>query len=134
MAVAREMIAALIGPLVELAGGALKNRAAKGQAEAQLKLTEAEARAKILLSKNTSVADYERIMAEGSQSSLRDEWFSGVLSIPLILCFIPGAEGVVEHGFEQLSKAPEWYFYCLGTAILSSFGVRAGGKYFGGKK
>jgi hypothetical protein len=73
-------------------------------------------------------------MAEGSQSSLRDEWFSGVLSIPLILCFIPGAEGVVEHGFEQLSKAPEWYFYCLGTAILSSFGVRAGGKYFGGKK
>jgi len=128
------MIGALIGPLVELAGGVLKNKAAKSQAETQLKLTEAEAKAKILLSKETSVADYERIMAEGSQSSWRDEWFSGVLSIPLILCFIPGAEGLVEHGFDQLSKAPEWYFYCLGTAILSSFGVRGAGKYFGGKK
>ena len=47
------MIGALIGPLIELAGGALKNRAAKGQAEAQLKLTEAEAKARIMLSEKT---------------------------------------------------------------------------------
>ena len=58
------MIGALIGPLIELAGGALKNRAAKGQAEAQLKLTEAEAKSRIMLSEKTSVADWERIMAE----------------------------------------------------------------------
>ena len=96
----------------------------KQAAEAKLKLTEAEAKAKILLSEKTSVADWERIMAENSQSSWKDEFFVIVLSIPLILAFVPGAEGIVDRGFEQLQKAPDWYFYSLGLAISASFGVK----------
>ena len=72
------MIQALIGPLTELAGGWLKGKADKQAAEAKLKLTEAEAKAKIMLSKETSVADWERIMAQGSQSSFKDEWLVGL--------------------------------------------------------
>ena len=83
------MIQALIGPLTELAGGWLKGKADKQAAEAKLKLTEAEAKAKIMLSKETNIADWERIMAEGSKSSWKDEWFVIVLSIPLVLAFIP---------------------------------------------
>ena len=64
----------------------------------KLKLTEAEAKAKILLSEKTSVADWERIMAENSKTSWKDEFFVIVLSIPLILAFIPGAEGIVDRG------------------------------------
>ena len=94
------------------------------------KLTEAEAKAKIMLSKETSVADWERIMAQGSQSSWKDEWFVIVLSIPLVLAFIPGTEGWVDKGFAQLSKAPDWYFYSLGIAISASFGVRGVQKFF----
>ena len=93
------MIQALIGPLTELAGGWLKGKADKQAAEAQLKLSEAEAKAKILLSKETSIADWERVMAEGSKTSWKDEWFVIVLSIPLVLAFIPGAEGWVDRGF-----------------------------------
>ena len=96
----------------------------KQAAEAKLKLTEAEAKAKILLSEKTSVADWERIMAENSKTSWKDEFFVIVLSIPLILAFIPGAEGIVDRGFEQLHKAPDWYFYSLGIAISASFGVK----------
>ena len=124
------MIQALIGPLTELAGGWLKGKADKQAAEAQLKLTEAEAKAKILLSKETSIADWERVMAEGSKSSWKDEWFVIVLSIPLILAFIPGTEGWVDHVFEQLSKAPDLYFYSLGIAISASFGVRGATAFF----
>ena len=124
------MIQTLIGPLAELAGGWLKNKANKQAAEAQLKLTEAEAKAKIMLSEQTSVADWERIMAEGSKSSWKDEWFVIILSIPLILAFIPGAEGVVDHGFAQLQKAPDWYFYSLGIAISASFGIRSATAFF----
>ena len=124
------MIQALIGPLTELAGGWLKGKADKQAADAKLKLTEAEAKAKILLSKETSIADWERIMAEGSKSSWKDEWFVIVLSIPLVLAFIPGTEGWVQHGFEQLSNAPDWYFYSLGIAISASFGVRGASAFF----
>ncbi len=124
------MLQALIGPLTELAGGWLKGKADKQAAEAQLKLTEAEAKAKIMLSEQTSVADWERIMAEGSKSSWKDEFFVIVLSIPLVLAFIPGAEGIVDRGFEQLAKAPDWYFYSLGIAISASFGIRGAQAFF----
>jgi len=118
------MLQALIGPVANLAGSWLQGKADKNAANAELKLTEAKAKAQILLSEKTSVADWERIMAEGSKSSWKDEWFVIVLSIPLVLAFIPGTEGWVDKGFEQLSKAPDWYFYSLGIAISASFGVR----------
>ena len=91
------MLQALIGPISELAGGWLNAKTQKQAADAKLKLTEAEAKAKILLSKETSVADWERMMAQGSQSSWKDEYFVIILSIPLILCWIPGTEGWVEN-------------------------------------
>jgi len=118
------MLQALIGPVANLAGSWLQGKADKNAANAELKLTEAKAKAQILMSKETSVADWERIMAEGSRSSWKDEWFVIILSIPLVLCWIPGAEGWVDRGFEQLNKAPDWYFYSLGLAISASFGVR----------
>ena len=124
------MLQALIGPITELAGGWLNAKTQAQQANAKLKLTEAEAKAKILVSKETSIADWEKIMAQGSQSSWKDEWFVIILSLPLILCWIPGAEGWVERGFEQLSKAPDWYFYSLGIAISASFGVRGATAFF----
>ena len=118
------MLQALIGPVANLAGSWLQGKADKNAANAELKLTEAKAKAQILLSEKTSVADWERIMAEGAKSSWKDEFFVIVLSIPLVLAFIPGTEGWVDKGFEQLSKAPDWYFYSLGIAISASFGVR----------
>ena len=124
------MLQALIGPIADLAGGWLKGKADAQAAAAQLKLTEAEAKAKIMLSKETSIADWERIMAEGSKSSWKDEWFVIILSIPLILCWIPGAEGWVDRGFEQLNKAPDLYFYSLGIAISASFGIRGAQAFF----
>jgi len=124
------MLQSLIGPIAELAGGWLNAKTQAQQANAKLKLTEAETRSKILLSKETSVADWERIMAQGSQSSWKDEWFVIILSLPLILCWIPAAEGWVERGFEQLNKAPDWYFYSLGIAISASFGVRGATAFF----
>tara|TARA_R110002153_G_C13079125_1_gene474154 strand:+ start:37 stop:420 length:384 start_codon:yes stop_codon:yes gene_type:complete len=118
------MIQALIGPIANLAGSWLQGKADKNAASAELKLTEAKAKAQILLSEKTSVADWERIMAEGSKTSWKDEWFVIVLSIPLVLAFVPGTEGWVDKGFAQLSAAPDWYFYSLGIAISASFGVR----------
>ena len=124
------MIGQLLGPVAGLASSWLDAKTTKQAAEAKLKLTEAEAKAKIMLSKETSVADWERIMAQGSQSSWKDEYFVIILSIPLILCWIPGAEGWVDRGFEQLSKAPDWYFYSLGLAISASFGIRGATAFF----
>ena len=81
------MIQALIGPLTELAGGWLKGKADAQAAAANLKLVEAEAKATIMKSAATSEAEWEKIMAQGSQSSWKDEWLTILFSVPLVLCF-----------------------------------------------
>ena len=98
-----------LGPVANLASSWLQGKADANAANAKLKLTEAEAKAKILLSKETSTADWERIMAQSTQNSLKDEFITVVVMIPVILCFVPGLEDVVKNGFDRLSELPEWY-------------------------
>ena len=128
------MIQALIGPIANLAGSWLQGKADKQSAEAELKLTEAKAKAQILLSEKTSVADWERIMAKGSQNSLKDEALLVLFSIPLVLSFC-GEWGrtITENGFAALETMPQWYQYTLGVIVAASFGVRSATKFFGRK-
>lgn len=118
-------------PIANLAGSWLDAKTSKQAAEAKLKLTEAEAKSKILLSKETSVADWERIMAQGTQNSWKDEYLVGLFSIPLILVFT-GEKGrqIVAEGFVALENMPEWYQYTLGVIVASSFAVRSATKFF----
>jgi hypothetical protein len=127
------MLQALLGPVANLAGSWLQGKADKNAAAAQLKLVEAESKAKILLSKETSTADWERIMAEGTQSSIKDEVVTFAVLIPVILCFIPGMEGTVKNGFDRLSELPEWYTWLVFTVCTAAVGIR-GGKQFMGKR
>jgi len=128
------MIQALLGPVANLAGSWLQNKADRQAADAKLKLTEAEAKAKIMLSKETSVADWERIMAEGSQQSWKDEWLTILFSIPLVLAFCGDwGKQIVVAGFAALETCPEWYRYTLGVIVASSFAVRSATRFFGKK-
>ena len=128
------MIGQLIGPIASIAGGWLQGKADVKAAEAKLKLTEAEAKAKIMLSKETSIADWERIMAQGSQNSWKDEWLTILFSIPLVLVFL-GDTGrqVVADGVAALETMPEWYQYTIGVIVAASVGVRSATKFFGRK-
>ena len=125
------MIQGLIGPIASLAGSWLDAKTTKQAAEAKLKLTEAEARSKILLSEKTSVADWERIMAQGTTNSYKDEYLVILFSILLILSFC-GEWGrvTVAEGFVALQAMPEWYQYTLGVIVASSFAVRSATKFF----
>ena len=66
------MFQSLLGPVANLAGTYLQGKADKQAAAGKLKLVEAESKAKILLSKETSTAYWERIMAENSAGSWKD--------------------------------------------------------------
>ena len=94
----------------------------------------AEAEAKVMVSAATSTADWEKLMAKGSQSSWKDEWLTILFSIPLILAFT-GEWGriIVAEGFAALEVMPDWYQYTLGVIVAASFGVRSATKFFGKK-
>ena len=129
------MLHALLGPVAELAGGWLKGKASAQAAAANLKLVEAEAKATIMKSAATSEADWERVMAQGSQQSWKDEWLTILFSVPLVLSFCgEWGRNITEQGFAALSVMPGWYQYTLGVIVAASFGIRSATKFFGGKQ
>lgn len=129
------MIQALLGPITELAGGWLKGKADAQAAANNLKIVEAEAKATIMKSAATSEAEWEKLMAQGSQNSWKDEWLTILFSIPLILSFCgEWGRNIVEDGFIALQGMPEWYQYTVGVIVAASFGIRSATKFFGGKK
>ena len=92
----------------------------------KVKAAKAEAEAKVIVKSSEDLATWEKIQAKNSGDSWKDEYWTVVLSIPLMLCFIPHVSEYVTLGFESLHKTPDWYQYLIGAAILSSFGIRAG--------
>lgn len=68
--------------------------------------------------------DWEKVQATNSGSSWKDEFWTIVFAIPLVLCFIPDCVVYVQEGFKVLEETPEWYRYCLLTLVGSSVGVR----------
>ena len=105
------MLTALIGPISQLAGTWLEGKVEKTKAETGAKVAKAKAEATIMEKKATGEIDWDITMAEASKHSWKDEWLVILFSVPLVLAFIPGMEGVVQNGFEQLEKMPDWYQY-----------------------
>jgi len=95
-------------------------------AKAESTKATAEAKATALKTAAQSTADWERIMAEASKNSWKDEWLTIVFSIPLILVFIPEMVPHIQAGFNALATLPTWYHEILMVIVLASFGVKAG--------
>lgn len=62
-------------------------------------------------------------LAQISNSGWKDEWFTFLFSIPLILAFIPPCVPFLKAGFQALEQMPLWYKAFLGAAITASFGL-----------
>lgn len=57
-------------------------------------------------------------------SGWKDEYVLIVLSIPLVMCFIPGLDGVVSRGFAALALTPNWYQWMIPVVFCACFGIR----------
>jgi hypothetical protein len=95
---------------------------------------QAEAEATVITIAAQSSADWERIMAQNSGNSWKDEWLTLLFSIPMILCFFPGTVQYVVAGFDALEAMPEWYQYTLSVIVAASFGVRSAIGFMGKRK
>jgi hypothetical protein len=125
------MIQALLPIVGNLASSWLKGKADEKAAASAAKVAKAQAEAKVMEVAATHEAGWEKIMAQGSVHSLKDEYLVILFSIPLILAFCGDwGRGVVEQGFAALETMPEWYQYSLGAIIASTFAIRGGAKLF----
>src|SRR5690606_39590508 len=57
-------------------------------------------------------------------SGWKDEWVLILLSIPLILVFIPQTQPYVLAGFETLNQTPSWYRWLVALIFSAIYGIR----------
>ena len=58
------------------------------------------------------------------QYSLKDEFLTILMSIPIIMCFIPALSKYALQGFTILEGTPMWYRACFTGIVAASFGLR----------
>ena len=123
------MIQALLPMVGELAGSWLKGKTAEKAAKSQVKIAKAEAEAEVMKTAATHDSKWELIMAQSTQSSLKDEIVTVIVLIPVVLVFIPGMEGVVQNGFDRLNELPEWYQYLVFLVCSAALGIKGLDKF-----
>ena len=57
-------------------------------------------------------------------SGWKDELVIIVLTIPLVLVFIPFTQPYVETGFRHLEMTPDWYRFLILSIYGATFGIR----------
>ena len=109
-------------PITSVVTGWQQRKAVK--LEGDIAISKAKTEANIDKIKTGQAADIAWEVTSLDQSGWKDEYWTIVLSIPMIMCFIPGLVEYVVQGFDALQKTPEWYRYAIGIAISSAFGVK----------
>ena len=123
------MIQALLPVVGELAGSWLKGKTAEKAAKSQVRIAKAEAEAEVMKTAATHDSKWELIMAQSTQTSLKDEIVTVIVLIPVVLVFIPGMEGVVKNGFDRLNELPDWYQYLVFLVCSAALGIKGLDKF-----
>ena len=88
------------------------------------KKAEIEGRNNAIQEKLKQSGTWDEIHAKNSGESWKDEWFTLLFSIPLVLAFIPSAVPYVERGFIVLDLMPDWYKQALAVLVAASVGYQ----------
>ncbi len=123
------MIQALIGPIAGLAGSWLESKVEQTKAKGAVAKAKAEAEAEVMKTAATHDSKWELIMAQSTQTSLKDEIVTVIVLIPVVLVFIPGMEGVVQNGFDRLNELPDWYQYLVFLVCSAALGIKGLDKF-----
>jgi len=123
------MIQALIGPIASLAGSWLESKAEQTKAKGAVARAKAEAEAEVMKTAATHDSKWELIMAQSTQTSIKDEIVTVIVLIPVVLVFIPGMEDVVKNGFDRLNELPDWYQYLVFLVCSAALGIKGLDKF-----
>ena len=72
-------------------------------------------------------ANWETMAMDASKGGFKDELWTIVFVLILVANFIPwgGMQDIMQRGFENLEKCPEWITYGMYASIAASFGLRS---------
>lgn len=114
----------ILGPIISLLTTGVQKYAEHKQLQAEEKINLQKAKNERLLNLDANDANWDKIMAEASKDSWKDEFWTIILAIPAVLAFFPSTVDAVLNGFKALETMPDWYKAAVGIAIAAAFGFR----------
>ena len=111
-------------PLANIASSFVEGHVEKSKAKAKAQIARAEAEAEVMKVTATHEAGWEKIMAEASGDSWKDEAWTILFIIIIALSFVPQMRPYISEGFQALEMAPSWFTYAMYASIAASFGIR----------
>jgi len=111
-----------VGPVFDTLGSVVGGWLERKKIAAVTETTIALKKQEVITSQATADITWDQTMADGSKDSWKDEYWTIILSIPMIGAFIPGMDVYVLNGFTVLASTPDEYKIFLGTAIAAAFG------------
>jgi nicotinamide riboside transporter PnuC len=88
--------------------------------KAKVKAAEAETKMKLA----TGEISWEQAAIEASKDSWKDELWTIVFVLILVLNFIPSMQDIMARGFANLETTPMWVQWGMYASIAASFGIR----------
>lgn len=98
----------------------LKNQLALAKLEGEIAVERAKAEYKAKDLEYDNAWELEQI----KNSGWKDEWVLILLSIPLVMVFIPPLTPYVNDGFAVLEQTPDWYRWLLTMIFAATYGIR----------
>lgn len=120
----------IIGKLIEGVTGPVADYFKERQKlKTQLKLAKLQGKidlenAKTAMKVKQLDADQSWEQQQIANSGWKDEWVLILLSIPLILVFIPFTAPFIYQGFGVLATTPDWYRWLIMLVFTAIYGIR----------
>ena len=92
----------------------------------QLELVKAQGERQAQLARDGLTADaaWEMEFAKQAATSWKDEYTLLVVSVPLVMAFVPGLAVYVAAGFSAFAGTPMWYQIMVQTIFYATYGIR----------
>ena len=77
--------------------------------------------------------DHEWEIESIRNSGYKDEWVLFLVSIPMVMSFIPAGQPYVVSGFQALEGTPDWYRFLVMSIFGAVYGIRLWRREMGNK-
>ena len=94
------------------------------QRQGELKIKQAETKAKIQRIASADTAATTMDILSANNRGWKDDYLLLIVTIPLILSFMPFMVPYVIQGFNALKQVPDWYMWVLLGVFIDTFGFR----------
>lgn len=118
------IISGIFKPIADYFNKRQEIKAVEHTAKLEIIKAEGDRRAQLIREGLAADMAWETEFAQQARSSWKDEYTLIVVSIPLIMAFIPGLSIYVAAGFVAFASTPMWYQIMVQTIFYATYGIR----------